>query len=1057
MKKSFFVFVAIFTGFFSQSFAQLKFISYGCPNEITALAEDGNFIWIGTKSGLYKRHKSGTLVATYNTQNGLIDNCVNCITIDNAGNKWIGTRNGVCKFDNINWTFYNTSNSGLPGNTVNCIAIDSWDNKWIGTNSNGLAKFDNNTWSVFNKTNSGLINNGVFCVTIDGSGRKWIGTLGGVSILAGTQWTHIDTIMGQPVFAVIRIGISPSGVKWISVPGKGIYRYDDVSWTNYNNFNTGGLIQNNYIGDIAFQNNKVWLAAEIAVSVFDGVSWTKYDTADGLVESHPHRIICDGQNNMWIGTNGGISKYTSGSWFSIVSTEGLPSNTVNHVAVDHNNVRWFAAANGLSRFDGTSWWNASSLGFPYIAVYDIDFDHNNHKWLTTQGHGVYMFNDTAFVNYNKGNSGLINNTTSCISFNKADSSLWIGTFGYGVSHFKNNIWTNYDTANSGLSCNGVFEIAFDKTGYIWFATDSGVCRFDGVASWVSYTMQNSMLPSNAVTGITIDTLNNKWISTYDGLARLDASCMTWQVYNSVNSALPDNIVTCISVDTLNNIWAGTMDAGIVKFNGQNWALYNTENGLCSNYITAVNIDPNNIKWFSSGSGVSQAFCENPLPRFVSDIACFPDSSHLENISLKTDATTRYYWDIFNNNTIDYTTPNVTHLFPFYGIYSVKFAAVNDNCASFIIRPDTVSSLPDVIISVLGNTTLCFGDSTLLVADILNYDSIFNYQYHWNNGASTPSILVKNPGNYSLTVTDFNCYDVSDTTQITVNHPYENEKICVVTVDSASGKNLIVWEKTPDVGTEFFNIYKETGAYFYQPIGNVPYNNLSKFLDINSDANIKSDRYKISVVDTCGNESSLSNAHKTMHLTVNLGTGYQHNLIWENYEGFPFGKYFIYRGTTPGNMSLIDSIQSTITTYTDTANIPGTVYYRITIRKQVSCTISGAMKDQTETYNTSVSNMEEYQVLGVNNNGNSTFELSAYPNPFSNSTNIIYTLPEKAHVKLDVYNMLGEVVKEYVDESQDAGNYNYSFSAKQQGYTSGMYYLKLDVNGIVTVKKLIETK
>jgi ligand-binding sensor domain-containing protein len=59
------------------------------------------------------------------------------------GNKWIGTDGGgLAKFDGVNWTVYNTSNSGLPGNSVNAIAIDGQGNKWIGTYGGGLAKFD---------------------------------------------------------------------------------------------------------------------------------------------------------------------------------------------------------------------------------------------------------------------------------------------------------------------------------------------------------------------------------------------------------------------------------------------------------------------------------------------------------------------------------------------------------------------------------------------------------------------------------------------------------------------------------------------------------------------------------------------------------------------------------------------------------------------------------------------------------------------------------------------------------------------------------------------------
>jgi ligand-binding sensor domain-containing protein len=71
----------------------------------------------------------------------LPSNDVFAIAIDGQGNKWIGTGDGLAKFDGVNWTVYNTSNSGLPSNAVLAIAIDGLGNKWIGTGGGGLAVY----------------------------------------------------------------------------------------------------------------------------------------------------------------------------------------------------------------------------------------------------------------------------------------------------------------------------------------------------------------------------------------------------------------------------------------------------------------------------------------------------------------------------------------------------------------------------------------------------------------------------------------------------------------------------------------------------------------------------------------------------------------------------------------------------------------------------------------------------------------------------------------------------------------------------------------------------
>jgi len=106
------------------------------------------------------------------------------ITIDNDGNKWIGTwGGGLAKFDGVNWVVYNTSNSGLPENFVMTITIDNDGNKWIGTWGGGLAKFDGVNWVVYNTSNSGLPENQINAIYIDIYGNKWIGTNGrGVAV-----------------------------------------------------------------------------------------------------------------------------------------------------------------------------------------------------------------------------------------------------------------------------------------------------------------------------------------------------------------------------------------------------------------------------------------------------------------------------------------------------------------------------------------------------------------------------------------------------------------------------------------------------------------------------------------------------------------------------------------------------------------------------------------------------------------------------------------------------------------------------------------------------------
>jgi hypothetical protein len=94
----------------------------------------------------------------------------------------------VSKFNGINWTTYNTSNSGLANNYVFSVVIDGSGNKWFATNG-GVSKFDEINWTTYNNSNSGLADNRVYSIAIDRSGNKWIGTWGGGVAYLGTPTT----------------------------------------------------------------------------------------------------------------------------------------------------------------------------------------------------------------------------------------------------------------------------------------------------------------------------------------------------------------------------------------------------------------------------------------------------------------------------------------------------------------------------------------------------------------------------------------------------------------------------------------------------------------------------------------------------------------------------------------------------------------------------------------------------------------------------------------------------------------------------------------------------
>ncbi len=346
------------------------------------------------------------------------------------------------------------------------------------------------------------------------------------------------------------------------------------------------------------------------------------------------------------------------------------------------------------------------------------------------------------------------------------------------------------------------------------------------------------------------------------------------------------------------------------------------------------------------------------------------------LSCNTDPTFSYQW---NRNGVPVSGATSSSIYAqLSGSYTVTIyqnnCPVTSNGISVTINP--LPAIPTITSS--GTITSCSGGSLTLSAPT------GLTSYSWNTGATSASIVVTQSGNYTVTVTNASgCARTS--APYVVNASFMSPPtICVVGMDSLTNENRIVWEKPLTSGIDSFYVYKETNVSdVYTKIGATDYPDLAVLLDQNSNPAVQAYRYKLTVLDTCGTETPLSDFHKTIHLTINAGVGGAWNLIWSHYEGLTFGSYNIYRGTDPTNISLLTSIQSNLNSYTDLAPPVGPVYYQVEIVNPNSC-------DPTKVINYSVSrsNIVNNGVNGINVLWNST--IIVYPNPTSKDVTLEIT-------------------------------------------------------------------
>jgi len=401
---------------------------------------------------------------------------------------------------------------------------------------------------------------------------------------------------------------------------------------------------------------------------------------------------------------------------------------------------------------------------------------------------------------------------------------------------------------------------------------------------------------------------------------------------------------------------------------------------------------------------------------------------------------------------DPSSPNpqicFSNISTYYDTTTFKITITSDNCGMFIdslilitvpfpefsFQSNPLYYCPETSTSIIVNA---FGGTVPYIYSLgIQLDSI---QWLTNQSDSIFNLNPSHSIDYIVSVSDSNSCSSFETISVIEYLPFNNEQICLVTVDTTTWKNKIMWEKTANVGTESFNVYKEVSTNIYNLIGSIPYDNDTYFIDITSAPESHGDKYKITVIDTCGNESSKSNFHKTMNLVIST-FGSTMGLSWTPYEDesgvFIPSVYYIYRGTQPNNIQLFDSISASFTSYNDN-NVFNQFYYMVGVKKTNGCNVGTKAN-----YSTSFSNKKQNSV-GINEN-NYDININIFPNPKNEKFRI--EIEEKAI--LEIIDSQGQILETRLLMVKEN---NIDISK----LSDGVYTLRIITDNGIAIRKLIK--
>lgn len=318
---------------------------------------------------------------------------------------------------------------------------------------------------------------------------------------------------------------------------------------------------------------------------------------------------------------------------------------------------------------------------------------------------------------------------------------------------------------------------------------------------------------------------------------------------------------------------------------------------------------------------------------------------------------------------------------------------------------------------------------------------------WSNGATTMDINSLMPGSYECLVTQSNGCEAIYEYNVGTARPLKPE-ICIVTVDSTTNTNLIVWEKNVlnPFDIEYYNIYRETSnAHEYKVIDTVHRSNISVFNDVVASPANRSWRYRISAVSSCGLESALSRSHKTIHLVTQEVAG-EVDIVWDNYEGFPFGSYDLLRKTSTEPWEVIEPniAFASLPFHSDTPPSFDGLDYMIEVYPpggDCSATFGKAQDYNAARSNKPTSAFNPGDGTGDPNNSlskeeNENFTVALYPNPSNGLFEVAMSHTISSTIlKMEVVDLNGKMIHQ--NEIQNGVNY-----INLQNIESGIYFVRL---------------
>ena len=593
---------------------------------------------------------------------GLSNHSVNVIFQDSRGFLWIGTEDGLNRYDGYSFEVFKSGrneNDNIGGSRITAIAEDGEGNIWIGTKSKGISvlHFENGLISHFvNEPGNSvsLPENSVLGFHLTSSGEMWVKLNNYLSRFdtatnSFQSFGHFSNVFKRTSYSKSPI-VQETDSTFLVGTNDGINRFNLRSgfFERLHIYERQGEVFHEAVNQIQeVDKNKFLVATNVGLFLLEpGKSMVKVNARSNFgLKVNVNAIQEARDGNFFLGTNRGLEKFHFPSLFHEVyaNIKGDVKSIIPHditvLFEDDSGILWVG-----TRFNGLYKVNLSPSKFSFMGEgEDMDFpmksfnisavyaDGEDVVWLGTNSSGLYRVDritkDVQHFVINKEDSKNGSDAVTSL-FGDGNGSLWIGS-NSGIflldtnrQQIKEFHYCNDAKYSTLLRGNRIMSITRDSSKGMWFGTQFGLYRYIGGKLYSFFNEKsNKGLVSDEISSLCADVYGGLWIGTPNGISYYDNEQGRFFSDEELGLDVYKNRqILSMAVDIDGKLWVGTRTGlSVIKYTGLDDIYYEKIEGFGDEMITAILTDHSRRIWVSSSKGVSMYSPDGVIRSFdVSD-------------------------------------------------------------------------------------------------------------------------------------------------------------------------------------------------------------------------------------------------------------------------------------------------------------------------------------------------------------------------------------------------------------------------------------------------------